>query len=68
MLGDVGEVPTQRNTKSSAKDDPKCARLAIFYEREKDFMAKYGKSCFLMSPHERKVYKRFKVYIKNISF
>ena len=39
-------------------------RLLLLYEREKSFIAKYGKSCFLMSPLEQKVYKQFKKYIK----
>ena len=39
-------------------------RLSLLYEREKNFMDKYGKSCFLMSPLERKVFKQFKKYIK----
>lgn len=39
-------------------------RLSLLYEREKTFMEKYGKSCFLMSPLERKVFKQFKKYIK----
>lgn len=39
-------------------------RLSLLYEREKNFIAKYGKSCFLMSPLEQKVYKQFKKYIK----
>ncbi len=39
-------------------------RLSLLYEREKDFMKKYGKSCFLISPLERKVFKQFKKYIK----
>lgn len=40
-------------------------RLSQLYEREKNFIAKYGKSCFLMSPLEQKVYKQFKRYIKS---
>ena len=39
-------------------------RLSMLYEREKNFIKKYGKSCFLMSPLERKVFKQFKKYIK----
>lgn len=39
-------------------------RLSLLYEREKTFMEKYGKSCFLMSPLERQVFKQFKKYIK----
>ena len=44
----------------------RCARMSLLYEREKDFMARYGKSCFLMSSLERKVYKRFRRYIKSV--
>lgn len=40
-------------------------RLQELYEREKHFMQKYNKSCFLMSPLERAVYKQFSDYIKN---
>lgn len=39
-------------------------RLCLLYEREKNFMDKYGKSCFLTSPLERKVFRQFKKYIK----
>lgn len=40
-------------------------RLELLYEREKQFLAKYGKSCFLMSPLEQKVFKQFKKYIRS---
>lgn len=40
-------------------------RLKTLYEREKIFLAKYGKSCFLISPLEKKVFKQFKRYIQN---
>ena len=40
-------------------------RLELLYEREKTFMEKYGKSCFLMSPLEQKVFKQFKKYIRS---
>ncbi len=40
-------------------------RLKLLYERERIFMEKYGKSCFLMSPLERKVYRQFKKYIRS---
>lgn len=39
-------------------------RLQELYEREKSFMSKYGKSCFLMSGLERQVYNQFSDYIK----
>lgn len=38
-------------------------RLNDLYDREKDFMLKYGKSCFLLSPLERAVYEQFRNYI-----
>ncbi|MBR2354355.1 MAG: ImmA/IrrE family metallo-endopeptidase [Clostridia bacterium] len=40
-------------------------RLKVLYEREKIFMEKYGKTCFLMSPLEQKVFKQFKKYIRS---
>ena len=40
-------------------------RLETLYARDKEFQRKYGKSCFLMSPLEEKVYKQFKRYIRN---
>ena len=39
-------------------------RMEELYEREHRFYAKYGKSCFLQSPLERKVYKQFIKYIE----
>lgn len=39
-------------------------RLQELYDREKDFMQKYGKSCFLLSSQERAVYEQFYDYIK----
>lgn len=38
-------------------------RLSKLYEREKSFVDKYGKSCFLMSSLEAKVYAQFINYI-----
>lgn len=38
-------------------------RLSELYEREKQFMQEYNKSCFLMSPLERAVYNQFLDYI-----
>ncbi len=38
-------------------------RLLLLYEREKQFISRYGRSCFLMSPLEKKVFKQFKKYI-----
>lgn len=40
-------------------------RLKLLYERERKFIEKYGKTCFLMSPLEQKVFKQFKRYIRN---
>ena len=40
------------------------ARMEELYERERWFYAKYGKSCFLQSPLERKVFAQFKTYIE----
>ncbi|MCI8610465.1 MAG: ImmA/IrrE family metallo-endopeptidase [Clostridiales bacterium] len=39
-------------------------RMAALYERERRFYAKYGKSCFLQSPLEQRVYAHFKKYIE----
>ena len=41
----------------------RCKRMELLYEREKQFLAKYGKSCFLMSPLEQKVHRQFRTYI-----
>ncbi len=38
-------------------------RLNALYEREREFIKQRGKSCFLMSPTERLVYKQFHNYI-----
>lgn len=38
-------------------------RLQELYDREKDFMLKYGRSCFLLSPSELTVYRQFTEYI-----
>lgn len=38
-------------------------RLNILYERERDYLATRGKSCFLMSAAERAVYRQFEAYI-----
>lgn len=38
-------------------------RLAELFEREKQFIRKYHKSCFLLSPLERAVYHQFSDYI-----
>lgn len=38
-------------------------RLSELYEREKQFMREYNKSCFLMSPLERAVYNQFSDFI-----
>lgn len=39
-------------------------RLCELYERERDWFARYGRSCFLLSPLEAKVYSRFGRFIK----
>lgn len=38
-------------------------RMNELYEREEEFLRTRGKSCFLLSPLERKVYNQFKEYI-----
>ena len=40
-------------------------RLQRLYEREKQFVKKYNKSCFLQSNLEKKVYAQFKDFINN---
>lgn len=40
-------------------------RLNLLYEKEKRFMEERGRSCFLMSPLEKKVYEQFSDYIKS---
>lgn len=40
-------------------------RMNELYEREQDFIHRYGKSCFFLSPDERKVYEQFSNYIQN---
>ena len=39
-------------------------RLNHLYEREKVFLEKYGKTCFLQSPLEGKVFEQFQPFIK----
>lgn len=39
-------------------------RLNLLYEREQDYLNTKGKSCFLMSELERRVYSQFEKYIK----
>ena len=41
-------------------------RLKLLYEREEEFKKKYGKSCFLLSPLEQKVFTQFQGYIKDL--
>ncbi len=38
-------------------------RMQQLYNREKEFLQKRGKSCFLLSPLERKVFEQFSAYI-----
>lgn len=38
-------------------------RMNILYSREKDFILKHGKSCFLMSKLEQRVYTQFEDFI-----
>lgn len=38
-------------------------RMNELYQREQAFMRRYGRSCFLLSPLEQKVYKQFSDYI-----
>ncbi len=40
-------------------------RMNILYQREKDFIKKYNKSCFLMSPLERQVFEQFAEFINH---
>ena len=42
-------------------------RLQTLYDREREFLKTRGKSCFLLSPLERKVYKQFEDFIKEVS-
>lgn len=39
-------------------------RMNLLYKREQDFFKKYGRSCFLQSPLEQKVYKQFQSFIE----
>ncbi len=39
-------------------------RLNVLYEREKRFIKEKGRSCFLLSPLEKRVYTQFSDYIK----
>lgn len=38
-------------------------RMRVLYEREKQFLNEKGKSCFLISPLERRVFEQFKEFI-----
>ena len=40
------------------------ARLELLYDRERHFLAERGRSCFLLSPLEQKVFNQFKRYIR----
>lgn len=39
-------------------------RMQVLYQREQDWLAQYGRSCFLQSSLERAVYKNFREYIE----
>lgn len=39
-------------------------RMELLYKREQEFLQKYGRSCFLQSPLEQKVYEQFKSFIE----
>lgn len=39
-------------------------RMELLYKREQEFLRKYGRSCFLQSPLEQKVYKQFQKFIE----
>lgn len=40
-------------------------RLELLYVREKEFITKYGKSCFLLSKLEQRVYEQFLPFIES---
>lgn len=50
---------------SRAASEWRFKRLMELYARERDWLAQYGRGCFLVSPLEAKVYSRFKRFIKN---
>ena len=50
---------------SRAASEWRFKRLMELYARERDWLVRYGRSCFLVSPLEAKVYSRFKRFIKN---
>lgn len=39
-------------------------RMELLYQREQEFLQKYGRSCFLQSPLEQQVYMQFKKFIE----
>lgn len=39
-------------------------RMEILYKRERDFLIKYGHSCFLQSQLERQVFRQFRSFIE----
>ena len=43
-------------------------RLMELYARERDWLVRYGRSCFLVSPLEAKVHSRFRRFIKNRNY
>lgn len=49
---------------SRAASEWRFKRLMELYERERDWLARRGRSCFLSSPLEAKVYSRFERFIK----
>ena len=52
---------------SRAASEWRFKRLMELYARERDWRSRYGRSCFLLSPLEAKVYSRFGRFIKNQS-
>ena len=43
-------------------------RMKLLYKREQEFLQKYGRSCFLQSPLEQKVYKQFQGLLNKIEY
>lgn len=50
---------------SQAAAEWRMKRLNLLYDREREFLATRGCSCFLQSPLEREVYSQFETFIKS---
>lgn len=57
----IEEICGLSNSASKVRAD----RMAVLYQREREWIEKYNKSCFGLSPNERKALKQFYNFIHN---